>query len=168
MHIGSVKPNIGYSEGALGIISLIKVLLMMKHGKISPQAQFNTLNPNISDLEPDNMVISKSLKEWSDDLRFVVVNNYGASGNNAAAVVAPPPPKSSSFASVPSPLVASWPILIFAASKASLLTYCDKLKNFIDNDLFAPATTPHLAFTLATNQNRQFQNLFCTTTTSSK
>ncbi|PSR80133.1 thiolase-like protein [Coniella lustricola] len=31
LHIGAVKPNIRHSEGASGVISLIKVLLMIKH-----------------------------------------------------------------------------------------------------------------------------------------
>ena len=180
LHIGAVKPNVGHSEGASGVISLIKVLLMMKHGKISPQAQYETLNPNIPALEPDRMAISTSLKEWSDDLHLAVVNSYGASGNNAAAVVGPPPPQpsypSSSSSSSSSltesathtPSVSAWPFFISASSKASLSAYCNNLKNQIEKGSFAPKLAPNLAFALATKQNRQLQHVFSTTATSRK
>ncbi|KAE8413126.1 thiolase-like protein [Aspergillus pseudocaelatus] len=92
LYIGAVKPNVGHLEPASGVVSLIKVLLMMKYGKIPGQAQFQTLNPSIPALEPDLMTIPTSLRDWCDDSRLAVVNNFGASGNNAAAVVAPPPP----------------------------------------------------------------------------
>lgn len=174
LHIGAVKPNIGHSEGASGVISLIKVLLMMKHGKISPQAQFETLNPNIAALEPDNMAISTSLKDWNDDLRLALVNSYGASGNNAAAVVAPPPPRrwsgseSSKGSKMHTISASAWPVFISAGSRASLEAYCHKLRNQIDRASFTSEQTPQLAFALATKQNRQFQHVFCTTVTSCK
>lgn len=163
-----MKPNVGHSEGASGVISLIKVLLMMKHGMISPQAQYETLNPNIPALEPDNMAISTSLKNWSDDLHLAVVNSYGASGNNAAAVVGPPPPQLSSPSSSPAPSVSAWPFFISASSEASLSAYCNSLRAEIEKGSFAPELTPDLAFSLATKQNRQLRYAFSTTTVSRK
>lgn len=171
LHIGAVKPNIGHSEGASGVISLIKALLMMKHGKITAQAQFEKLNPNIPALEPDRMAISTSLKEWRDDLRLAVVNSYGASGNNAAAVVAPPPQRRSTAWSPPpssTTSVSTWPLFISAASTSSLLAFCNKLKGQINKASSAQELTPHLAFALATKQNRQLQHIFSTTATSCK
>ncbi|KAI1098484.1 hypothetical protein F4804DRAFT_350337 [Jackrogersella minutella] len=167
LHIGAVKPNVGHSEAASGVVSLIKVLLMMKHGKLAPQAHFKTLNPNIPALEPDQMAISTSLKDWRDDLRLAIVNNYGASGNNAAAVVAPPPQLSSGSASLSS-TISKWPFLISSSSNASLLAYCDRIKDQIDNGSFAPDLAPDLAFALAKKQNRRLQQVFCTTATSLK
>jgi 3-oxoacyl-(acyl-carrier-protein) synthase/NAD(P)-dependent dehydrogenase (short-subunit alcohol dehydrogenase family) len=172
LHVGSLKSNIGHSEGASGVVSLIKVLLMMKHGKIPMQAQFKTLNPNIPVLETDGMAISKSQKEWRDDLRLALVNNFGASGSNAAAVVAPPPPQSFSSSSlsieqtIPTTSVSAWPIFISAASRSSLLTYCNRLKDQIQKSSLASELSPNLAFTLATRQNRQLQHVYCTTATS--
>ncbi|OPB36092.1 hypothetical protein A0O28_0108660 [Trichoderma guizhouense] len=171
LHVGAVKPNVGHSEGASGAISLIKVLLMMKHGKITPQAQFQTLNPNIPALEPDQMAISTSLKEWRDDLRLALVSSYGASGNNAATVVAPPPPRSSSSPSLlesnaANASVSKFPIFISAGSKSSLLAYFAKLKSQIDRDASTPEFVRHLAYTLAKKQNRQLQHVFSTTVTS--
>lgn len=173
LYIGAVKPNIGHSEPASGVVSLIKVLLMMKYGKIPGQAEFLTLNPSIPALEPDMMTIPTSLTDWCDGLRLAVVNNFGASGNNAAAVVAPPPPSSQSSplsiaSATPSPSVSAWPIFISAASKASLASYCSKLKIQIQQGSLAPELTSHLAFALATKQNRKLQHVFSITATSCK
>ncbi|KAJ5578595.1 uncharacterized protein N7459_007559 [Penicillium hispanicum] len=165
LHIGGVKANVGHSEGASGVISLIKVLLMMKHGKITPQAQFEKLNPNISALEPDRMAISRSVKDWNDESRLAVVNSYGASGNNAAAVVAPPPSCSSLSASHLTP-VPVWPVFISAASKASLAGFCNKLQAQLDKWLIPSEHASSLAFSLATKQSRQFQHVFSTTASS--
>ncbi|KAE8331373.1 hypothetical protein BDV39DRAFT_189789 [Aspergillus sergii] len=171
LYIGAVKPNVGHSEPASGVVSLIKVLLMMKYGKIPGQAEFQTLNPSIPALEPDKLTIPTSLTDWCDGLRLAVVNNFGASGNNAAAVVAPPPPSSQSSplsigSATPSSSVSAWPVFISAASKASLAAYCRKLKIQIHQGSLAPELTSHLAFALAMKQNRKLQHVFCTTATS--
>ncbi|ROV97820.1 hypothetical protein VPNG_08650 [Cytospora leucostoma] len=165
LHIGAVKPNVGHSESASGVVSLIKVLLMMKYGKITPQANFQTLNPNIGALEPDRMAISTSLQDWRDNLRLAVVNSYGASGNNAAAVVAPPPPPSSRTSpAVPTPSLSALPVYVSAASKASLSAYLAKLRDRFE--AASPGVAPHLAFALATKQNHHLQHVFSTTVTS--
>lgn len=168
LHIGAVKPNIGHSEGASGMISLIKVLLMMRHGQITPQAHFQTLNSNIPALEPDHMAISRTLKDWKDDMRLALVNSYGASGNNAAAVVAPPPLRSK--AASPAPTTTShestslWPFFVSAASKASLKKYCVNLERQIGDT--HTQTAASLAFALATKQNCRLPHVFATTASS--
>jgi len=44
---GSVKPNIGHLEGAAGIAGMIKGVLVLEHGKIPPQANYQTPNPQL-------------------------------------------------------------------------------------------------------------------------
>ena len=43
--IGSVKPNLGHSEGASGITSLIKSVLALEHMTIPPNIKFKNPNP---------------------------------------------------------------------------------------------------------------------------
>jgi acyl transferase domain-containing protein len=45
--VGSVKPNIGHLEGAAGIAGIIKGLLVLEHGKIPPQANYEMPNPDL-------------------------------------------------------------------------------------------------------------------------
>jgi acyl transferase domain-containing protein len=169
LHIGAVKPNIGHSEGASGIISLIKVLLMMKHGKITPQAHFRTLNPSIGALEPDKMAICTLPQDWDDDSRLALVNSYGASGNNAAAVVAPPPLRPTPTG----PIIAlkdgdTWPIFVSAATQASLQSYCASLKAQTEDKSASAGRLADIAFALATKQNRLLQHVFAATVSSGK
>jgi len=43
--IGSVKPNIGHTEGASGVNSVIKVVLALEHKTIPPNINFRAPNP---------------------------------------------------------------------------------------------------------------------------
>ncbi|KAF5578714.1 polyketide synthase [Fusarium subglutinans] len=177
LHVDSLKANIGHSEGTSGVIPLIKVLLMMRHGMITPQADFRDLNPDIQPLELDGPVISMTHQDWTDRRRLALVNSYGASGNNAVAVVAPPPSPSTSTrmvsgqsasgarrqAAIASP---KFPFVISAASYTSLTSHLKRLNSQIQDGAI---TSPihDVAFTLATKRNRQRQHLFCTTAESS-
>jgi acyl transferase domain-containing protein len=40
-----VKPNLGHSEGAAGITSLIKNVLVLEHRMVLPNINFETPNP---------------------------------------------------------------------------------------------------------------------------
>jgi acyl transferase domain-containing protein len=43
--IGSVKPNVGHSEGSSGITSLIKAVLALENKTIPPNIKFKNPNP---------------------------------------------------------------------------------------------------------------------------
>lgn len=45
VYIGSVKANVGHSEGSSGLSSLIKVILTLQHDTIPPQINFKIPNP---------------------------------------------------------------------------------------------------------------------------
>jgi acyl transferase domain-containing protein len=47
VYIGSVKPNLGHSEGASGLTSLIKAVLALEHRIIPPNIKFSNPNPTI-------------------------------------------------------------------------------------------------------------------------
>lgn len=87
LQVGSVKANIGHCEPAAGIISVIKILLMIEKRILPPLANFSGLNPKIPPLEPDRMTISGAQTSWDTAFKAVCVNSYGAAGSNSALVV---------------------------------------------------------------------------------
>lgn len=87
--LGSVKGFIGHTEPTSGVLSLIKILLMMHHGKIPAQASHVSLNPSIK--ASKNIVVPTSPLAWDSDFKAALINNYGASGSNASMVVLQPP-----------------------------------------------------------------------------
>ncbi|KAI0412771.1 putative polyketide synthase [Xylaria grammica] len=89
--ISSVKGLVGHVECTSGIISMIKVLLMINKGAIPPQASFTTINPTIKATPEDNMIVPTRLLPWDADFRAALINNYGASGSNASIVITESP-----------------------------------------------------------------------------
>lgn len=89
---GSVKTNIGHLEGAAGIASLLKVVLMVQHGQIPPLLHFNSPNPHINwDSSP--LTIPTSLVSWQPQgQRMAGVSSFGFSGTNAHIVLSEGPP----------------------------------------------------------------------------
>ncbi|PFH58947.1 hypothetical protein XA68_13013 [Ophiocordyceps unilateralis] len=162
LRLGSVKANIGHAEAASGIAALLKVLLMLRHGLIPPQAGFSILNPVIPPLETVNLEIPIRPAPWNGPFRTALVSNYGASGANVAMLVCQPP---SPPPRAESPVEDSrHPFLITAHSAASLQRYCRALLPFIASQRSALEKTlvPSVAFGLAQRQNHRlaFRALF--------
>ena len=89
--VSSVKGLVGHVECTSGIISMIKVLLMMNKGLIPPQASFSTMNPAIKAVPSDRMSVPTRLQPWEAEFKAALVNNYGASGSNASMLLTESP-----------------------------------------------------------------------------
>lgn len=90
--IGSVKSNLGHTESAAGVASLIKSALMLKHGQIPPNLHFETPNPKIP-FEELKLRVPTSLEPWPDagrKSRIAGVNSFGFGGTNAHIVLEGP------------------------------------------------------------------------------
>ncbi|MGC5775192.1 amino acid adenylation domain-containing protein [Paenibacillus pabuli] len=91
--IGSVKTNIGHSNGAAGIISVIKMALCFKYGKLPPSLFFQNPNPFI-DFMNSPIYVNDKLQEWNkkDDIsRMCGISSFGFSGTNCHVVLEEPP-----------------------------------------------------------------------------
>ncbi|MBR8838431.1 MAG: SDR family NAD(P)-dependent oxidoreductase [Stigonema ocellatum SAG 48.90 = DSM 106950] len=86
--IGSVKSSIGHLLSASGIISLIKVVLAMQHGKIPQTLGFSEPNPHINFADTPFYVAGKSIpwSRYGNPLR-AGVNGFGFGGTNCHVVV---------------------------------------------------------------------------------
>ncbi|EED22678.1 polyketide synthase, putative [Talaromyces stipitatus ATCC 10500] len=155
VNLGSLKANVGHSETAAGIGSLMKVLAMLKNGKIPPLAGFKSLNPKIPALEPDYLCIPTELQDWDVSFRVACVNSYGAAGSNSALICGEAP-KVASMSSVSSTdqkvLEVShlqYPILLSGANNPSLKANAAKLASYIRSySNAAQLSISDIAFTL--------------------
>ncbi|KAL3461921.1 hypothetical protein BJX64DRAFT_288875 [Aspergillus heterothallicus] len=131
MTIGSVKGLVGHTEGASGVIALIKILLMIQEGKLPPQASFQSLNPRIKASPADNMQITTALKTWDSDYRAALINNYGASGSNASMVVTQPMQHAGAGASAIHAEGLKHPFWLTGLDERSIREYATKLRELV-------------------------------------
>ncbi|KAH8432819.1 uncharacterized protein LDX57_010448 [Aspergillus melleus] len=83
IYIGAVKPNVGHSEGASGITSIIKCVLALEHNLIPPNVHFRTPNPKIP-FDSAKLCVPVDPTPWPADRRNrVSVNSFGIGGTNA-------------------------------------------------------------------------------------
>ncbi|KAI3396863.1 hypothetical protein diail_11566, partial [Diaporthe ilicicola] len=85
--VGSVKANLGHTEAASGLASLMKAIYMLKEKVIPPQILFEKPNPNIP-LEDWNLKVPVSITAWPKGLPLrISVNNFGYGGTNAHLIL---------------------------------------------------------------------------------
>ena len=91
--IGTLKPNIGHTGPATGILGLIKVLLAFGHRTFAPAVNFTDPNPQI-DLPRTPFYVGRSLRRWDATegrARRAGVSAYSMGGTNAYVVLQEPP-----------------------------------------------------------------------------
>ncbi|WP_084478339.1 type I polyketide synthase [Nocardia jejuensis] len=94
--LGTLKPNIGHTGPASGILGLIKVLLAFRHRTYPPATNYTVPNPQI-DLPRTPFYIGSSLRAWHaphGKARRATVSAYSMGGTNAHVVLQEPPPVS--------------------------------------------------------------------------
>lgn len=152
LSLGSVKGLIGHTETSSGVAALIKVLLMLYHNTIPPQASHNMLNPKLEPRSDDNIEVSKTAKPWLVTHKVALINNYGASGSNASLVVSQPPAVPEGKATV----LHKVPFWLSAFDEKSLNCFSTKLSQFLQSTLEHDArfSISNLSFQLCRQSNR--------------
>ncbi|OAQ63678.2 polyketide synthase [Pochonia chlamydosporia 170] len=150
VYIGSVKPNLGHSEGASGLTSLIKGVLTLENRIIPPNIKFTKGNPDIP-FEKRKLTVPLEPTPWPQDrLDRVSINSFGIGGSNAHAIL-----ESAQAYNVPerfAPLhqgsLDSRPhlLLFSAASSSSLKSMTDQFRPWMERN---PDKMDDLAYTLA-------------------
>ncbi|MFI5758408.1 SDR family NAD(P)-dependent oxidoreductase [Streptomyces sp. NPDC051569] len=90
--IGSVKSNIGHSESASGMASIIKTVLALRHERLPANLHCDSLNPHVP-WRDMNVRVVDSLTPWraGDRPRLAGVSGFGFSGTNAHIVIGEAP-----------------------------------------------------------------------------
>lgn len=111
--IGSVKTNIGHTDTAAGVASLIKVSLALMHREIPPSLGYEQPNPSI-DFETSPFQVNHTLSPWVSHKgpRRAGVNSLGVGGTNAHAVLEEAPERGASDPS-------DWPFQLLVVSGRS-------------------------------------------------
>ncbi|KAF7245977.1 Phthioceranic/hydroxyphthioceranic acid synthase [Varanus komodoensis] len=161
LKIGSVKGNIGHTGSAAGAAGIIKVLLMMHHGKFVPSLHYSESTSSIN-TEDLNLSIPTTVEKWDESHEFgrvAGINCFASEGNNAHIVVRQvkqthvnPPNKR------PAEL-----FVISAASSNSLKLAMEDTARHIDTR--NSALLPNLAYTSAcrrSHRNHEYRKAFVT------
>lgn len=142
--IGSVKPNLGHSEGASGITSLIKSVLALENRIIPPNIKFKEPNPNIQ-WDEYGLAVPTEPMPWPEARsERISVNSFGIGGTNAHVVL----DSAQSFGVSPIPLqhTISPQLLVYSANNVeSLKQMISHYTAYVQKN---PARVADLAFTL--------------------
>ncbi|KAJ4343988.1 hypothetical protein N0V95_006473 [Ascochyta clinopodiicola] len=84
--IGSIKPNVGHTECASGLASIVKVVKAIEKGLIPPLANLETINPKLK-LDDWNLKIPRVVEPWNAVCRRASVNNFGYGGANSHVIL---------------------------------------------------------------------------------
>lgn len=143
----------GHTEGASGVISLIKIIMMMQNSYIPPQASYNKMSHYINVTPSDMMEVATSLRPWNEGFKAALINNYGASGSNASIVVTQSPHSRYGVTSAPIhgyENTERFPFWISGLDERSVRVYCDKLSPYLKSQ--SKITLADISF----NMNRQY------------
>ncbi|BBN55566.1 polyketide synthase [Pseudomonas chlororaphis subsp. aurantiaca] len=97
LYVGSVKTNIGHTEAAAGVASLIKLSLMLQHRTLPRNLHLKTLNRHFSANvlgENPSVLVADRLRPWpsTNGPAIGAVSSFGFSGTNAHLLLAAPAP----------------------------------------------------------------------------
>jgi acyl transferase domain-containing protein len=82
LSIGSIKPNLGHSESASAIASIMKVVMALEKGEIPPTRGISKFNPNIDFIGSRTKVVTEMTPWPMLPIRRASVNSFGYGGAN--------------------------------------------------------------------------------------
>ncbi|WP_082754862.1 type I polyketide synthase [Burkholderia savannae] len=89
--LGSVKANVGHLETCAGMAGLVKAVLEIRHGWITPQIHVGEVNPRIA-LDGSPFYLPPAAEPWdaADPRSAIGVSAFGIGGTNAHVLLARP------------------------------------------------------------------------------
>lgn len=78
--IGSVKSNLGHTEGAAGLVSLTKLLIAFENGSIPPNINYEEPRKEIPSLVEGRLKVVATAEKLQSNL--VALNSFGMGGSN--------------------------------------------------------------------------------------
>ena len=145
VYIGSIKPNLGHTEGASGLLSVVKTVLALENQTIPPNIKCLPPNPAIP-FESGRLTVPTEPVPWPQDRHErASVNSFGVGGTNPHVVM----DSAASFnASIVPKRAPNGPqVLLFSAnSQDSLGRMIENYRDFIERK---SESIGDIAYTLA-------------------
>lgn len=144
--VGSVKTNIGHTEGAAGVAAVIKVALALKHKTIPASLHFSKPTPLV-DWDKYAIRVAAQTAPWpaSGHTPNAAISSFGITGTNANAVLGAVPELVSQTAQSQTgrPLV----FALSGQTQDALASVAQSWRDRMDNDAAWPASLVDLAYT---------------------
>ncbi|KAL8990768.1 MAG: hypothetical protein Q9169_008041, partial [Polycauliona sp. 2 TL-2023] len=87
LYVGSIKPNVGHTEGCSGLAGVFKALVCLEKGMLVPTYGVETLNPKLK-LADWNLALPANTMKWpTRGQRRASINSFGFGGANAHAII---------------------------------------------------------------------------------
>ena len=84
--IGSVKTNFGHLSESAGLLSVLKVVLMMKYEKLLPSIGLVCPADNLNIIDSP-FYVNTICKDWKKENKHALINSVGINGTNAQIVL---------------------------------------------------------------------------------
>jgi len=90
--LGALKSNVGHTEGAAGVAALVKTVMSIRAGEVTPVVHYEQPNPHIA-IDSGRFAIPTEATPWPSrgERRVAGVSSFGWSGTNAHLVVTEAP-----------------------------------------------------------------------------
>ena len=122
LYVGSIKSNLGHTEGASGVAGMIKAALCLKHQLIPKVVHFTSPNPELNFKEL-NIHVPQCTTPWpTEEPCFASCSSFGFGGANACMIMEAAPMLNTLKETTPSPDLTTQPIVLVvsAATKEGL------------------------------------------------
>ncbi|MFE1931559.1 type I polyketide synthase [Streptomyces sp. NPDC059474] len=129
--LGSLKSNIGHTQAAAGISGVIKMVQALQHGVMPPTLHVAEPTPQV-DWATNAIALLTQAREWpaTGRPRRAAVSSFGVSGTNAHVILEQAPVEQPAATATPTEAVG--PLVVSAASKASLAGQAARLATFLE------------------------------------
>ncbi|MEU8417564.1 SDR family NAD(P)-dependent oxidoreductase [Amycolatopsis japonica] len=144
--LGSVKSNIGHSQAAAGVASIIKLVEAMRHGVLPKTLHVDTPTSHV-DWSEGSVSLLTEAEPWpkTDRPRRAAVSSFGISGTNAHVVLEQPAAEEEQ----PSTLAGPVPFVLSGKTEAALREQVARVRELARG---SDVTAADLAFSLATTR----------------
>ncbi|GDY53746.1 hypothetical protein SVIO_043690 [Streptomyces violaceusniger] len=150
--LGSVKSNIGHTQGAAGIAGVMKMVLAMRHGVVPESLHIAEPSPHI-DWSSGKIALVRSATPWPETgrPRRAGISSFGFSGTNAHTIVEQAPAEEPGPVELVSKQPGVLPWVLSGKSEAALRAQARRLLDRLHDE---PALRPvDIGLSLATTRS---------------